>query len=86
MLNICFLKKKLDYKKSNTVIINMDGIIKMKQEIIGFDFIINENKLKIKGINIVDMEIDFNEVEYVEEINKNKLLIVFNINERILLE
>lgn len=86
MLNICFLKKKLDYKKSNTVIINMDGIIKMKQEIKGFDFIINENKLKIKGINRVNMEIDFNEVEYVKEISKNKLSIVFNINEKILLE
>ena len=86
MLNICFLKKKLDYKKSNTVIINMDGIIKMKQEIKGFDFIINENKLKIKGINRVNMEIDFNEVEYVKEISKNKLSIVFNINEKIILE
>jgi len=86
MIDIQFMKDYLKNKKEKQVTINITGIINFKIFIKKFNFEINGNILKIFENQNEIIKIEFNEVRNVENIEDNKILIYFNINEKIIIE
>ncbi len=86
MSNVTVVEEYLKSFFSNSVILMMTGIINMNIKINNFKFICRRNRLTIKEAKNNVVTISFDEVYDVEKVSENKVVIKFNIDEKIIIK